>query len=276
MTIKQGLGLLRAARLTRRQLIGFALVSAAINGIVTATVGAWLAQTYSLHQSRRQSVENIGNLFYARRTRAGMVNSSLRRNAPLEEVQHRKRAYDESYVDWNTNIRKNLFVIREVMGAKDFAKLELQFEEDVVGALADIDRCLTKAYDERIAGRDPVPVLAACRMADVYQFALDCGATYTNELFKLSKLNFNPFVKTAQERDDAEARIRKGCTRPPMTAAPAPATPPVTPVPQPAAATVAPPTPATPSPAPTPAPPSLSPVPAPATDGGAVSAPAQR
>ena len=93
MTIKQGLGLLRAARLTRRQLIGFALVSAAINGIVTATVGAWLAQTYSLHQSRRQSVENIGNLFYARPTPAGMVYSSLRRHHPLDELQHRTRAY---------------------------------------------------------------------------------------------------------------------------------------------------------------------------------------
>ncbi len=218
----KGIGLVRAARLTRRQLVAFALVSATINGIVTASVGAWLAQTYAMHQSRRQSVESIGNLFYARRTRAGMVASSLRRAAPLEEVQHRKRAYDEAYVDWNTNIRKNLFVIREVMGQKDFARLEQGFEDDLVAALADIDRCLTKAYDERIAGRDPVPVLSACRMADVYQFALDCGATYTNELFKLSKLNFNPFAASAQKREEAEARIKKGCTR-----APAPPAPPV-------------------------------------------------
>ena len=224
MAIKQGMGLLRAARLTRRQLIGFALVSAAINGIVTATVGAWLTQTYAMHHTRRQSVEAIGNLFYARRTRAGMVASSLRRNAGLEEVLHRKRAYYEAYVDWNTNIRKNLFVIREVMGQKDFAKLEQRFEDDLVAALADIDRCITKAYDERVAGRDPVPVLTACRMADVYQFALDCGATYTNELFKLSKLNFNPFASSAQQREDAEVRIKKGCTRAPEPAvAPAPA-----------------------------------------------------
>ena len=79
---KYGLGLIRAARLTRRQLIIFALMSAVINGIVTACVGAWLAQTYATQQSRRKSVEALANLIYERRTRAGMVVSSMRRNAP--------------------------------------------------------------------------------------------------------------------------------------------------------------------------------------------------
>lgn len=238
MVGKYGMSLVRSARLKRRQLIGFALVSAAINGIVTASVGAWLAQTYSQHQSRRQSIENIGNLFYARRTRAGMVASSLRRNAPVEEVTHRKRAYDEAYVDWNSNIRKNLFVIREVMGRTDFAKLEQSFEDDLVGSLSDIDRCLTKAYDERIAGRDGVAVLNACKMAEVYQFALDCGATYTNELFKLSRLSFLPFATSEQDRLDAEARIKKGCTRPTAAQPPAPTPPPAAPVAAPATAPV--------------------------------------
>jgi hypothetical protein len=48
---KYGMGLLRSARLTRRQLITFALVSAILNGVVTACVGAWLAQTYATQQS---------------------------------------------------------------------------------------------------------------------------------------------------------------------------------------------------------------------------------
>src|SRR5664279_1185235 len=96
-----GLRLLRSAQLTRQQLIIFALVSAILNGMVTAGVGAWLAQTYATQQSRRKSVEAIANLIYDRRTRAGMVVPSLRRNAPLDEIQFRKRAYDEAYVDWN-------------------------------------------------------------------------------------------------------------------------------------------------------------------------------
>ena len=65
---------------------------------------------------RRKSVESLAHLIYDRRTRAGMVVSSMRRNAPLDEIQFRKRAYDEAYVDWNKNILLNLFVIREVGG----------------------------------------------------------------------------------------------------------------------------------------------------------------
>lgn len=213
-------GLLQIAGLKRRQVLAFALVSAAINGLVTASVGAWLAQTYSQHQARRSSIENIANLFYARRTRAGMVVSSLRRKAPGDEITHRKRAYDEAYVDWNTNIRKNLFVIRDVMGADTFARLEQSFEDDVVATLADIDRCLTKSYDDHLAGLDPIAPLNQCKMAELYQFALDCGATYTNELFKLTRLSFNPIFRADEARKDAEERVKKGCTRPAALLAP--------------------------------------------------------
>src|SRR5688572_24814824 len=83
-------GLLRYARLTRRQLIVFALASAVINGIITASVGAWLAQTYSTYQARRAAIETIAHLVYERRTRAGMVASAIRRNAEIDEVRHRK------------------------------------------------------------------------------------------------------------------------------------------------------------------------------------------
>ncbi len=225
MSSKYGFGLVRLARLSRRQLIAFALVSAVVNGIVTALVGAWLAQTYNGYHSRRQSVESIASLFYARRTRAGMVVSALRRNADEQEVRDRKRAYDEAYVEWNTNIRRNLFVIREVMGAKELANLEQVFEDSLVGALADMDRCLTKAYDERMAARSPLPVLEACRMPEVYQFALDCGAAFTNELHKMSQLTFLPFTVSKDALTKAEMRVKKDCTRPAAAKPPQPTPP---------------------------------------------------
>jgi len=241
-----GMGLLKAARLTRRQLIVFALSSAIVNGIITACVGAWLAQTYTTQQSRRKSVEDIARLIYDRRTRAGMVVSSLRRNAPLEEVQFRKRAYDEAYVDWNKNIMLNLFVIREVGGSLKFASLEQMFEDDLVGAMADVDRCLTTAYDHKLTGTDPVPILEACQMGTLHQFVLDCGATFTDELYKLTQLSFSPFSGARQERKRlAEVNIKANCTRGlptapttsattpaatrPATSAPAPVTAPTTP-----------------------------------------------
>ena len=227
---KYGMGLLRSARLTRRQLIVFALVSAVLNGIVTACVGTWLAQTYATQQSRRKSVETLAHLIYDRRTRAGMVVSSLRRNAPLEEIQYRKRAYDEAYVDWNKNILLNLFAIREVAGHLKFATLAKAFEDDLVGSMADVDRCLTQAYDHKLKGEDVAPMLDACHMATLHQFVLDCGATFTDELYKLTSFSFMPFSRALEERKRlAEINIKANCTRtpeaPPLTSPTAPASP---------------------------------------------------
>jgi uncharacterized membrane protein YccF (DUF307 family) len=223
---KYGMGLIRSARLTRRQIILFALISAVLNGVVTACVGTWLAQTYATQQSRRKSVEALAHLIYERRTRAGMVVSAMRRNAALDEIQYRKRAYDEAYVDWNKNILLNLFVIREVGGELKFATLEKMFEDELVAAMADVDRCLTKAYDRKLAGEDVVPVLDVCRMGQLHRFILDCGATFTDGLYKLTRLSFVPFSNAKAERKRlAEINIKANCARPPEPpASPAPIT----------------------------------------------------
>lgn len=215
MAARRGWGLLKYARFTRAQLIGYALLSAALNGLVTASVGAWLGQTYAHYQSRRQSIESIVHLVYERRTRAGMVASSLRRDADLDEVRYRKRAYDEAYVEWNKSIMQNIFAIREVTGVVTLSKLEKHLEDGLIAAMADVDRCITKAYDARLAGQDPKSALTACGMAELHQFTLDCGATFTNELYKLSRLSFLPAAAAATEGPDvSERRIADACERP--------------------------------------------------------------
>ncbi len=218
---QRGLGLLKYARLTRRQLISFALLSAVLNGIITASVGAWLGQTYARYQSRRQSIESIVHLVYERRTRAGMVTSALKRGADLDEVRYRKRAYDEAYVEWNKNIMQNIFAIREVTGEHMLSTLEGHFQDGLVAAMADVDRCLTKAYDARLANADPKVELDKCHMPELHQFVLDCGATFTNELYKLTKLTFTPFGKTNEKegREISEQRIKVACTQPPPASA---------------------------------------------------------
>lgn len=224
-----GRGLLRYARLTRRQLLVFALASAVINGIITASVGAWLAQTYSTYQSRRAAIETIAHLVYERRTRAGMVVSAIRRNADVEEVRHRKQAYDEAYVDWNKNVMLNLFAIREAAGDLKVSSLEPVFEDHLVAAMADVDRCVTKAYDLRIANQDAKPALEQCRMPELHQFVLDCGATFSNELYKLTQLTFIPFTgEFAKTKALAEARIHDACVEKAVQPGTAPASAPVT------------------------------------------------
>jgi len=214
--------MLRGARLTRRQVITFALASAILNGIITASVGAWLGQTYAKYQARRQSIEALVHLVYERRTRAGMVVSALRRGTDIDEVRYRKRAYDEAYVDWNKNVMQNIFAIREVTGEHMISGLEKYYEDGLVSAMADVDRCLTKAYDLRIANSDPKPELEKCSMSHLHQFVLDCGATFTNELYKLTKLSFIPFQNEIgyEGRATSERRVAASCTRP-TPAAPA-------------------------------------------------------
>jgi len=237
------LGLLKY-QLSPRQLILFTLLSAIVNGIVTAAVGSYLAQTWTRAQARRQAIETMSHLVYERRMRAGMVVSSIRRGAEADEVRHRKRAYDDVYVEWNKQIRLSLFAIREVMGEAKMSALEQEFEDLLVAPLAQIDACLTQAYDLRIAGQDARPTLEACQMPVLHQLVLDCGAGFTNELFKLTRLSFLPWSTVRQaDREDARARIRKSCARP---APPSAANVPVPPAmgQQPASATSARPSPA--------------------------------
>ncbi len=217
------LRLLREASLTRSNLIVFALITAALNGIVTASVGAWLAQTYSSFQARRASAQSIADLVYERRTRGGMVVSSLRRGAELEELRFRKRAYDEVFVDWNKRIQNNVLQIREMIGAVEATMLEQQMQELLVPALTEMDVCLTKGYDVRLAGQDPLPVIEGCRYAGLHQFTLDCAKGFTDELYRLTQLSFSPIVGlTRREMEVTSRKVREACTRPAELSMPPP------------------------------------------------------
>lgn len=213
---KYGMGLVRFARLSRRQIIAFAILSAVVNGIVTAAVGAWLAETYAAHVRKTTAVQGLADLVYERRTRAGLVMWAVKRNAEIDELRYRKRAYDEAFVNWNKRIQYNIAMIRDISGQSGVTRIETQLQEMLVPALADLDACLTKAYDARVTGADGKPYLEACRVADLYQFTLDCAATITNELDRLTRVSFLPFSDPSETtRKAAEARIDRACQRPP-------------------------------------------------------------
>ena len=213
---KYGMGLFKAAQLGSRQLIAFALMSAIVNGLVTATVTAWLAQSYAAYTRKTAAIQSIADLVYERRTRAGMVMWAIKRNAETDELRYRKRAYDEAFVAWNKKVQHNIFAIRDISGEKGVTRLETQFQEMLVPGLSDIDRCLTNPYDAKLKGSDAVPILNGCHMTEVYQFTLDCAATFTNELDRLTRLSFLPWNPVSEPaRKAVEARIDKGCTRTP-------------------------------------------------------------
>ncbi len=210
------LRLLREAGLMRYNLIVFALLTAALNGLVTASVGAWLGQAYTSHIARRESVQGLSDLVYERRARAGLVVSSLRRGADLEELRHRKRAYDDVFVEWNKRIQTNLLQIRDLMGTRDATGFEILMQEALVPALTEMDGCLTKGYDLRIAGQDPMPLIEACKFPALHQFALDCAKALTDEMFRMTRLSLSPFGGSSRrEIAEADARARAACARVP-------------------------------------------------------------
>jgi hypothetical protein len=63
-------------------------------------------------------------------------------------------------------------------------------------------------------------------MSHLHQFVLDCGATFTDELYKLTQLSFVPFSNAKTERKRlAEINIKANCTRPAQPSPPATAPP---------------------------------------------------
>lgn len=210
------LRLLREAGLIRHGLVAFAILTAVVNGIVTASVGAYLGHTYADFQTRRVSVQGLADLIYERRARAGLVASSLRRGSSVDELKERKRAYDDVYIDWNKRIQSNLLQIRDVLGAKEATGFETLIQGTLVPAFSEMDSCLTKAYDARLAGQDPVPLVEGCQFQSVYQFTLDCAKTLTDELFRVSRLTFNPFGGASiREIADGSQRAKDACSRAP-------------------------------------------------------------
>jgi hypothetical protein len=108
-----------------------------------------------------------------------------------------------------------VFQIRELVGEHDISQAEKEFQNLIVRPLSHIDTCLTKSYDLRLANQDPLAVLEACEFQVLHQMVLDCASTFTDELYKLTRLSFSP-LSTAQRdfKIRGQDRIATACTRP--------------------------------------------------------------
>ena len=146
--------------------------------------------------ARQTAVESMSRFIYDRQARAALVVSSLLRNSPLDELRERKKNYDETYIAWNANQQSNLLAVRQLLGeSRSYTPFEELMENRLAnGILAPLDACLTAAYDQRLQARDPLPILDQCNVSGrrvpakaLLQAALDCGYTFTDELFKLSE-----------------------------------------------------------------------------------------
>jgi len=185
----------RSARLS--ELLRHPLVSVLFGFILTGIIGWWLTTRYNekekIHDLARARYENgtkaaedFARLVYRRYARATMLESSLLRNAPIEELTSRKKDYDEAYADWQTGLQANLFIIQKLTRKFDYQRLESPVENKLARSFASVDKCLTAAYDARMRGAAPRPVLEQCNIHKQLKDTLDVSYVVTEELFRVA------------------------------------------------------------------------------------------
>jgi hypothetical protein len=202
----------RLDSITRHPML-VSLLTFLLTGVVGAGLTFWIGQqaknielARQQETARKSAVENLSRYIYERRTRAEMLASSIKRNAPMSEIQDRKKSYDESFVKWNTEVKANLFSIRNVLGESDYSFFEHSVETMLVsGAFSPLDKCVTDSYDLTLLGRqsEAAQVLILCNSRGLLALVLDCGYAITDELYKLAG--------KATDRTSAEIEVRFKC-----------------------------------------------------------------
>jgi len=141
------------------------------------------AELRQQEDSRRGAVQGLSAALAQRRTRADLLASALRRDAPIDEVVERKRLYDEAYVQWGATQQASLLLRRlqmELKAPRWFGLLDSTLNG---GILRPLDNCLTRAYDERRRGRAAGPVLDRCAATTLLRRAHFCSEALVDELF---------------------------------------------------------------------------------------------
>ena len=122
-----------------------------------------------------------------------MLASSFRRNAFDDEVRERKKEYDKVFVDWNTNLQVNLFMLRDVVKESTYSRFESYVEFGLTPIFRRIDRCLTEAYDKRFRNKpsrsnsiaEESVQLDCTQLSDDLSKSLDCSYAITDGLYQL-------------------------------------------------------------------------------------------
>ena len=179
------------------------------------------------------AVSDLSQLTSERRERAALVRSSIRRAAPKEEIESRKLAYDEAYVQWNSKIPGELLRIRASLGLEyrpnlqdyidgltNAARLEHQRSDQrdrqtvaaKPGILNIMDACLTSAYDAyRIAefksNEAAFAITQACQFIPLYNDLVVCMSDVSSVLYDAVTGKLND-----AEQAEADTKIRASCT----------------------------------------------------------------
>jgi hypothetical protein len=176
------------------------------------------------HARAVQSVKEITDLLYERRTRGVLLSSAIRRQARESETLARKSAYDDVYVRWNSTLLSNQFRMREISGSI-YSEYEGYIDQKLAPLLKSADKCLTDTFDAYLRSTKPggiapaavpssgpgAPDLAnqqldACKVEMLHDAIERCSYELTGALYRL--------VATGESPPDVRSKLERNCTVP--------------------------------------------------------------
>lgn len=164
-----------------------------------------------------QSIQQLSELMYERRTRAEMLASALRRNWPLEEVRTRKAAYDSAYVRWNRGIMQTYLTIRGIVDEKDYSSIEAHVQTGLVPHLSRWDSALTAAYTVRLARPLTAGDLDGTLVRTENQAVINCAYEITHALWVAVSSRGSTDPRWIRIADSSRITLAERC---PMRSAP--------------------------------------------------------
>jgi len=133
------------------------LISVMVGFLLTGVVGTLLTRHFQNQEKKillqKEAYSHIRQFSQAgahRITEAAYLRSALLRPVEKSTLEERKKSYDESAKQWNTDLIKHLLTFREYAESRDPIFIEHNIEEDLVPIFRAIDVCLTEEFDDAI------------------------------------------------------------------------------------------------------------------------------
>ncbi len=171
-----------------------------------AFAGYWVARSAKEQdeiKARRELIDQLARAALERRGRAELVASAIRRHArepidaSLAEIIRRKREYDQSYVDWNANVKRYMLALRQASGGNEYSKFEEYLQKSLINRIFNpLDSCVTTAFDFAVRNRNQDSIgqldkcgyeicengkTETCGVKPLLQFSLDCSYAITEQ-----------------------------------------------------------------------------------------------
>jgi hypothetical protein len=211
--------------------IGLTLLGFLLTGVAATAFSKWLdnlSKTREFEAASLQratdSLKSVTEILYERRIRARYVQSSIRRNASIDELKDRKKAYDDIVIRYNTELQSNSFRIREMFRGDNYGIFHKFLLVDITNLFRRLDDCATSAYDAATSSNEnkrgtAVTILTNCYQDDAQRNisfdALEdalgyCTYAYADALFTIVQ-NAQGVPYSAEISDEDKYEIQQKC-----------------------------------------------------------------